>query len=51
LFLSDHRSTAATAELIGLGLTEKEQPDCDDKHNYEKGILIELHLLFTKTFF
>ena len=51
LFLSNHRTSAYTAVLLGLGLAEEKHPDSEEQERKEHGVLIYLHLLFTETFF
>lgn len=49
LFLS-HPSANSTI-LLGLGLAEEKHPDRKEQERKEHGVLINLHLLFTETFF
>ena len=46
-----NQTPTSTAELLSLLLAEKEHPNGDEKQDDEQGVLIELHLLFTNTFF
>lgn len=49
LFLS-HRATRTTV-LLGLGLAEEKKPDSEEHKRKEHDVLVNLHLLFTETFF